>query len=348
MKKPTTTLFLLILFGVWIVLSGCGRVRVDEDLGPEVHWEMAKSFFEHEKYLDAIDLLTSFTLNYSGSTLIDSAQFLLGECHFVLKEYILAESEYSRLLQNFPQSPLVDDAWLKIILCNFYMSPRYHLDQKYTEKTVNTIGDFLDEYSSTDLSIRLAAPPTTIQAIGTVFTFGIWKPDKAKIEDVPLSRTKVIFPSRSINFGQWLLRVFTFGIYKPRTLKLQIPPSTEVDGDWVVREALYESRSRLAEKDFSVGEQYYRMKKYPSAVIYFDTVLGLYDDTPWAERSLRLKGDSLFAMRKYEEAAHSYERYLREYEAGDRKTVQDRLEECRRLLQRAAASPPEAGDISNP
>ena len=151
MKMRIDTILPVILVTIGFLLAGCGRVRVDEDLGPEVHWAMAKSYFEHEKYLDAIDVLTSFTLNYSGSTLIDSAQFLLGECHFVLEEYILAESEYGRLVQNFPQSPLVDDAWLKIILCNFYMSPRYPLDQRYTEKTVNIIADFIDEYPQTDL-----------------------------------------------------------------------------------------------------------------------------------------------------------------------------------------------------
>lgn len=348
MKKTHVIALFSVLISLLILLSGCGRVRVPKDVYPEELWAMSKDYFEREKYLEAIELLTTFTLNYSGSTLVDSAQFLLAESHFAMGEYILAEAEYGRLIQNFPESPLVDDAWLKIILSFFYMSPRYDLDQRNTVRTVVAIQDFLDEYPETDLSVRLAVKPTAWQNIRKIFTFGIWKPPRAKVEEESLFRTKVVYPSRGINFGQWLLRVFTLGIYNPQTSGLKIPPSAVVDGDWVVRKALEASRSRLARKEFKVGDLYYRMKKYPSAVIYFDTVLEQYGDTPWAKHALRMKGDSFFAMDKYEEAAAAYEKYLQVYTTSDAGVVEDRLEKCRRYLQSASVEPPQEDTPQDP
>lgn len=332
MKRVYIQYLLMICFSLPFLLFGCGRVQIGEGMSAEEQWEIAKAYFEREKYLDAMDLLTLFTLNFSGSTLIDSAQYLMAECHFVLQEYILAEAEYARLVQNFPQSPLVDDAWLKIILCNFYMSPRHDLDQKYTEKTVGAIQDFQDMYSGMDIPVRLAAKSTTGQVIRSILTFGIWNPKPTKVIEIPLERTEVVYPRRRLGFGKWFLRVFTIGLYNPGIPELKTPPSSVMGGDWVVNRALDESRSRLARKDFRSGELYYRMKKYPSAIIYFDSVIERFDDTPWAERALKMKGDSYFAMKKYPEAAQTYERFLNQYESRERNVVKERLEECRMKL----------------
>lgn len=348
MKLRSNFVAIVPLIASIAFLGGCGRVRVAEDTPAEELWQLSKDYFEREKYLDASELLTTFTLNYSGSTLIDSAQFLLAECHFAMKEYILAEAEYSRLVKNFPQSSLVDDAWLKIILSFFYLSPRYDLDQRNTERTVTATQDFLDEYPDTDLRLRMAVRPTTWQTTRQIFTFGIWDPPERKVNDALLYRTKVVFPSRGINFGQWLLRVTTFGIYKPGIPELRVPPSSVVEGDWVVQKALLESRSRLAKKEFKNGNLYYRMKKYPSAIIYFDIVLEQFADTPWAQRALRLKGDSYYAMRKYEEAARSYEKYLQDYTGGELRGIQDRLDECHRLLQSASSEASGSDDSAVP
>jgi outer membrane protein assembly factor BamD (BamD/ComL family) len=328
---------LLIAVVIISIFAGCGRVRVEEGWTAEDLWRVAKDYFERERYLDAIELLTTFTLNYSGSTMIDSAQYLLAESHFSLKEYIVAESEYSRLIRNYPQSPLVDDSWVKIILCFFYLSPRYDLDQKNTERTIASVNDFLDEYPETNVEVRLSVKPTTWQSLRRVFTLGLWKPPRKTVEEVPLFRTKVVFPERGINFGQWLLRVFTLGFYQPRN-ELRIPPSQVVDGDWVAKRALQECRSRLAQKVFKAGELYYRQKKYPSVVIYADWVIELYAETSWASRAQKLKGDANFAMHKYQEAAQAYRLFLQSSSLEDRSVVENRLEQCLRQLQKEAAS----------
>lgn len=295
----------------------------------EEQWGAAKFEFEHENYLTAIDLLTSYTLNYSGSPKIDSAQFLLGECHFALNEYILAESEYNRLLQNMAQSPLAPEAQLKIVLCNAYLSPGPGLDQSFTEKAIGGAQNYKEDYPDADITLRLARRGNAWQTLGKIFTFGLYKPRQRDVKELPIFDTKVVYPHYSISFGQWLLKMVTFGVHKPHS-RLVIPKSKEVKGDWVVDRALQDSRARLAQKDYKAGELYFRQEKYPSAVIYFDRVLDLYSDTPWSRPSLQLKGDALFTMKKYQEAAGAYGKYLSLYGDDTFHMISKRLRESQK------------------
>jgi outer membrane protein assembly factor BamD (BamD/ComL family) len=77
---------------------------------------------------------------------------------------------------------------------------------------------------------------------------------------------------------------------------------------------------------------YYRQEKYPSAVIYFDRVVDIYTDTPWAKPALKSKGDALFAMHKYTEASSAYAKYLSAY--GD-----DALGQASKRLQQSRQHP---------
>ena len=252
---------ILILAGTFsLIMAGCGRVRTDETMSQEDLWELANTHFRNENYLNTIDLLTTFTLNYSGSTIIDSAQFLLGESHFALEEYILAESEYNRLIQNMPRSLLGPEARLKMVLCNVYLSPGFGLDQKFTERAINSAQNFKEDYPSTDVTVRLARRTSGWGSLGRIFTLGLWKPKVKEVEDTPIFNTKVVYPHYSTGFGYWLLKVFTIGVYQPPELRLVIPSYREVDGDWLVTRALLDSRSRLAKKDYRAGELYYRQK----------------------------------------------------------------------------------------
>jgi len=331
---------LLLILG----LGGCGRVHISEEMSPEEQWELAKRAFEYENYLDAVDILNIFTLNYSGSALIDSAQFLLAECHFALHEFILAESEYQRLVQNLPQSPLVDDARLKMVFCNLYLSPSYPRDQKYTERTSQVAREFLQDYPSTDLTLQLAPRASAWRILGEIFTLGLLHSPSVDVQERPLFDTKVVYTKRDQGFGRWLLNVLTLGIYPSPEPDLRLPPSQKVSGDWAVNRALEDCQARLGQKDFRSAQLYYRQGKYPSAVIYCDRVLDIYAATAWAGPALRLKGDSMYAMGKYGEAAPIYEKYLKQDGAEDRERVQSRWESSLRHLQPSAAASSSEGE----
>lgn len=129
----------------------CGKRSRSAGPSAEESFRRAMDKFERGKYLDASDELTLITLNYSGSSIIDSAQYFLGEAHFRMKEYYIAASEYQRLIDQFPSSPLVDDAKYKVGLSYYKLSPNYQLDQENTVKAIKEFQEFTEFFPESEL-----------------------------------------------------------------------------------------------------------------------------------------------------------------------------------------------------
>lgn len=134
-----------------MTFTSCGRKNKQELKTAEEAFHEAMDKFNDGKYLDASEKLTLVTMNYSGSSIIDSAQYFLAESHFNIKEYLIAASEYQRLVFQFPSSHLCDDAKYKIGLSYFNMSPHYGLDQDFTRRGVEEFQEFTEEYPNSEL-----------------------------------------------------------------------------------------------------------------------------------------------------------------------------------------------------
>jgi tol-pal system protein YbgF len=66
------------------------------------------------RYDQSIDAFNGFLAQHPGSKYADSAQYWLGETYYVKHEFESAISEYTKLVQNHPQSPRLTQALLKI------------------------------------------------------------------------------------------------------------------------------------------------------------------------------------------------------------------------------------------
>lgn len=129
-----------------IFLIGCGGRKIRGNLTSKERFAIAKEILDDGDYLDAKTQFRIITLSYQGTSVIDSAQYYLAECHFHLKEYILAAAEYQKLAKMFPNSPLVGAAQYKTGLCDYKLSPKYSLDQEYTHSAIRKLQQFLEEY----------------------------------------------------------------------------------------------------------------------------------------------------------------------------------------------------------
>jgi outer membrane protein assembly factor BamD len=148
MFKSIISVFLCLSL---IIFISCSRHHQKEALTAEEAFHKAMDKFSRGKYLDASEQLSVVTLNYSGSAIIDSAQYFLAESHFRMKEYLIAASEFERLIYQFPSSHLCDNAKYKIGLSYYKMSPHYGLDQEYTRKSIDEFQEFTEFYPSSDL-----------------------------------------------------------------------------------------------------------------------------------------------------------------------------------------------------
>lgn len=143
-------LIALLALGAY-AFSGCSNAKLRANMTLEERMAAAMQLYQKRDYFEAKNQFRIITLSYSNSNQADKAQFYLAECHYGMKEYILAGSEYERLLKVYPNSEWVDDAKFKLGMSYFKLSPKYSLDQEYTNKAIREFQEFLEEYHRSDL-----------------------------------------------------------------------------------------------------------------------------------------------------------------------------------------------------
>jgi len=121
-------------------------MKPQSDWTAEEYYRFAKEIYEDESYLEAINELTVVSLRYPGSSVSDSAQFLLGMSHFQMEEHIISAAEFNKLINDMPESPLVTESQRMLAESFYQMSPRAELDQEYTWKALKEYQIFLEDF----------------------------------------------------------------------------------------------------------------------------------------------------------------------------------------------------------
>ena len=94
---------LVILLSLTAVLFwSCSSSVVVSELTPEDHLKYAIKLYDEEDYQEAVKEFESILLQYSGSSLIDDAQYYIGLTRYQREEYIIAAYEFSKLIKNMP------------------------------------------------------------------------------------------------------------------------------------------------------------------------------------------------------------------------------------------------------
>jgi outer membrane protein assembly factor BamD len=135
---------ILILIVLSLYLWGCSSSVNTANMNADQHLAYAKSLYNDEDYLDALNEFQALILQYPGNSIIDDAQYYLAMARFKRAEYIMAAYEFSRLIKNMPASEFVQDAQYMLAECYYQLSPNYSLDQKYTKKAIEEFQAFID------------------------------------------------------------------------------------------------------------------------------------------------------------------------------------------------------------
>ncbi|MCI0448910.1 MAG: outer membrane protein assembly factor BamD [Chlorobi bacterium] len=137
----------IFVFTAAFYITGCSSsgpsINTDD---PQKAFEIAKRKFDRGDYVDAIEDFSFMKIRFPGTEISDKVQFYLAESYFRQKEYLLSAYEYDNLLRNFPLSQLYPDAKFKLGLSYYELSPKYPLDQGYTQDALNELLVFLELY----------------------------------------------------------------------------------------------------------------------------------------------------------------------------------------------------------
>ena len=167
---------LLIFIPVILIGWGCSSSLDTVNLSPEDRLQNAIKLYEDEDDEEAVKEFEAILLQYSGSSLVDDAQYYLAQTRFLRQEYIIAAYEFSKLIKNMPASTFVADSQFMLAECYYELSPNYNLDQTYTVKSIEEYQAFIDffpinekvqaaEARINELNLKLAQKDYTIAYI---------------------------------------------------------------------------------------------------------------------------------------------------------------------------------------
>jgi tol-pal system protein YbgF len=82
-------------------------------------YKKAFDLLKDGKYTESSAAFTQFLSAYPQSSLIDNAHYWQGEAHYVGKDFSAALRSFKTVVEKFPDSRKLPDAWLKIGYCQY-------------------------------------------------------------------------------------------------------------------------------------------------------------------------------------------------------------------------------------
>lgn len=147
----------IVLFFATLALVSCRSkdlIRPGDSL--EVAFEKAMMQYNNEDYNDAARAFETVISIGRGTDYGQEAQYYLAESYFNAKRYLLAASEYERYAEYHPNSPRRQEVDFKEALCYYELSPRYRLDQTYTNRAVEEFRLYRTRYSGSERAEKAA------------------------------------------------------------------------------------------------------------------------------------------------------------------------------------------------
>lgn len=150
-------LIVLLMFSISLYsCSSADKTDINTD-DPERAYSIAKSNYDKKDYQQAIQDFSYIKVRFSGSKVVDKAQYYLAMSHYKREEYILAAYEFDYLLKNYPTSEFSEQARYDMAMCYYNLSPTYDLDQTYTRYAITSFQLFLELYPNSSKAAEAEA-----------------------------------------------------------------------------------------------------------------------------------------------------------------------------------------------
>ncbi|NQT96731.1 MAG: outer membrane protein assembly factor BamD [Candidatus Marinimicrobia bacterium] len=114
------------------------------------NYEKGLKLLKKKRYLRAQEELNQAVISGAHTEWGDTAAFYLSEAYYLNKEYLLAISEYERMIRRMPFTTFMERARYRICECYQAESPVYYHDQTYTLKAIDEIQEFLDDFPDSE------------------------------------------------------------------------------------------------------------------------------------------------------------------------------------------------------
>lgn len=113
-------------------------------------YEAGMSYYQEEDYFRAKELLEPLFSIYKGTDKGEVVLYHLAHSYLKLEDYMWAGYYFKTYTITFPTGSYIEDCEYYVAFCYFQESPRYNLDQEYTQKAVDAFQTFLNKYPNSE------------------------------------------------------------------------------------------------------------------------------------------------------------------------------------------------------
>lgn len=138
----------LILTFLLVSCSAYQKALKSDDV--EVKAQVANKMFDSKKYSKAIRLYEQAAPAYKGKPTSDVLFFNYSKTLYLKKEYYLAGYQFENFVVSYPKSDKRQEASFLAAECFYKLSPKYSLDQTDTEKALDKMQKFIDNYPDSE------------------------------------------------------------------------------------------------------------------------------------------------------------------------------------------------------
>jgi outer membrane protein assembly factor BamD len=132
------------------VLAGCGGPPqsggIESLPSPDADRLRGQKLFEDGDYVRAIEVLSAFVDAHPGSNELDQVLFLLGRARQETRDNLVAVEDFNRLIRDFPQSPLREQAEFERARCYMEEMLGATKDPESTETALSLLRAYVQRY----------------------------------------------------------------------------------------------------------------------------------------------------------------------------------------------------------
>lgn len=126
-----------------LILAGCGAA-----IAPQIHNDanrmpVARTLYARKEYSLALDVLQPYVTSGTGNADIDQAVYLLGLIYLGQKEWASAQSQFERVVREYPESDSAGSASFRLAQALDGQARGPDFDQEFTLKAMNQYDQFL-------------------------------------------------------------------------------------------------------------------------------------------------------------------------------------------------------------
>ena len=109
-------------------------------------YKAAFDYFNAGKYQRSAQMFESLSTITNGTERDDTVQYYWGLSNYRFKDYYTAETNFAKLIENFPRSPFIEDASFLRLDCLYRQTYRYELDQVPTHAALSAISEYVASF----------------------------------------------------------------------------------------------------------------------------------------------------------------------------------------------------------